>query len=88
MNVCIVCEFWVYGKAQNLWVPCQGSAVLFILRSRLLLSGVNRVQVVLSRFSVRLFCFVQAKSLCRYACMYFLADIVFVCVDVMAMSSA
>ena len=37
-----------------------GSAVLFILRSRLLLysagSGVTRVQVVLSGFSVRLFC--------------------------------
>ena len=36
------------------------SAVLFICRSRLLLysagSGVNRVQVVLSGFSVRLFC--------------------------------
>ena len=36
------------------------SAVLFILRSRLLLyfagSGVNRVQVVLSGFSVRLLC--------------------------------
>ena len=41
------------------------SAVLFICRSRLLLysagSGVNRVQVVLSGFSVRLFCFAQAK---------------------------
>ena len=40
-------------------------ALLFIFRSRLLLysawSGVNRVQVVLSGFSVRLFCFVQAK---------------------------
>ena len=38
----------------------MGSAVLFILRSRLLLysawSGVNRVQVVLSGFSVILFC--------------------------------
>ena len=36
------------------------SAVLFILRSRLLLysagSGVNRVQVVLSGFSVTMFC--------------------------------
>ena len=36
------------------------SAVLFILRSRLLLhsagSGVNRVHIVLSGFSVRLFC--------------------------------
>ena len=38
----------------------MGRAGLFILRSRLLLysagSGVNRVQVVLSGFSVRLFC--------------------------------
>ena len=43
------------------------SAVLFILRSRLLGLysagfGVNRVQVVLSGFSVRLFCFVKAKT--------------------------
>ena len=66
--------------------------VLFIFRSGLLLysawSGVNRVQVVLSGFSVRLFCFVQAKTLCRYGCMYFLAALVLVCVDVMVMSSA
>ena len=38
----------------------MGSAVLFILRSRLLLysagSGVNRAQVVLYGFSMRLFC--------------------------------
>ena len=34
-------------------------------------SGVNRVHVVLSGFSVRLFCFVQAKTLCSYGCMYF-----------------
>ena len=70
----------------------MGSEVLFILRSRLLLysagSGVNRVQVVLSGFSVRLFCFVQAKTLCGYGCMYFLAKLVLVCVDVMVMSSA
>ena len=50
------------------------SVLLFIFRSRLLLysagSGVNRVQVVLSGFSVRLFCFVQAKTLCRYGYMY------------------
>ena len=43
-------------------------------------SGVNRVQVVLSGFSMRLFCFVQAKTFCRYGCIYFLA--VLVCVDV------
>ena len=46
------------------------SAVLFNFRSRLLLysagSGVNRVQVLLSGFSVGLFCFVHAKSFCRY----------------------
>ena len=70
----------------------MGSAVLFILRSRLLLystgSGVNRVQVVLSGLSVRLFCVVQAKTLCRDGCMYFLAALVLVCVDVMVMSSA
>ena len=49
------------------------SAVLFIFRSRLLLyssgSVVNRVQVVLFGFNVRLFCFVQATTLCRYGCM-------------------
>ena len=49
-------------------------AVLFIIRSRLLIysagSGVNRVQVVLSEFSVRFLCFVQARTLCRYGCMY------------------
>ena len=44
----------------------MGSAFLFIVRSRLLVysagSGVNRVQVVLSGFNKRLFCFVQAKK--------------------------
>ena len=65
----------------------MGSAVLFILSSRLLVysagSGVNRVQVVLSGFSKRLFCCVQAKTVCTYGCMYFLAAVVLVCVDVM-----
>ena len=60
----------------------MGSALLFIVRSRLLVysagSGVNRVQVVLSGFNKRLFCFVQAKTLCRYGCMYFLAALVLV----------
>ena len=66
--------------------------MLFILRSRLLLysagSGVNRVKVLLSGFSVRLFCFVQAKTLCGYGCMYFLSALVLVSVDVMMMLSA
>ena len=71
------------------WVA-MGSAVLFIFRSRLLLysarSRVNRVQVVLSGFSARLFCCVRAKTLCRYGCVYFLAVLVLVCVDVIVMS--
>ena len=53
-------------------------------RSKLLIysagSGVNRVQVVLSGFSVRLFCFVQANTLCRHGCMYLLAVLVLGCV--------
>ena len=48
----------------------------------------NRVQVVLSGFSMRLLCFVQAKFFCRYGCIYFLAALMLVCVDVDVMSSA
>ena len=70
----------------------MGSALMFIVRSRLLVysagSGVNKVQVVLSGFSKMVFCFFQAKTLCRYGCMYFLAALVLVCVDVIVMSSA
>ena len=69
----------------------MGSAVLFIWRPRLLLysagSGVNRVQVVLSGFSVRLFCFVQAKTLCMYGCMYFWTALDLVCVEVVMPSA-
>ena len=63
----------------------MGSALLCILRSRLLVysagCGMNRVQVVLSGFSMRFFCFVQAKPWCKYGCMYFLDALVLV--DVM-----
>ena len=63
------------------------SVVLFIFSFRFILysavSGVNRVQVVLFGISVRLLCFVQAKTVCRYGCMYVLAPFVLVCVDVM-----
>ena len=69
----------------------MGSAVLFILKSSLLIystwSGVNRVQVVLPGLSVRL-CLVHAKNVCRYGCMYFLTAVVLVCVDVTVMSFA
>ena len=65
-----------------------GSAMLCICRSRLLVysagSSVNRVQVVLSGFSMGLICFVQEKTLGMYGCMYFLAVLVLVCVDVMS----
>ena len=70
----------------------MGSALLFIVRSRLLVysagSGVNRVKVVLSGFSKRLFVLSRQKTLCRYGSMYFLAALVLVCVDVIVMSSA
>ena len=68
------------------WVLCASYGSL---SSGLLLysvgSVVNRVQVVLSGFSVRLLCFIQAKTLCRYDSMYYLAALVLVCVDVMVM---
>ena len=52
-------------KPRTFGCIAMGSTLLFIVRSRLLVysagSGVNRVQVVLSGFSKRLFCFVQAK---------------------------
>ena len=77
-------SFWSKVRPGTFGCVAMGSAVLFILRSRLLVysagSGVNRVQVVLSGFSVRLLCFVQAKSVCRHDCMYFFAALLFVCV--------
>ena len=69
----------------------MGRAVLFILGPRLLLysvvCGLNRVQIVLSVYGVRLLYFVQAQTLCRYGCMYFFAVLMLVGVDVMVMSS-
>ena len=84
----VSCESKVRHRACG--CVAMGSALLFIVKSRLLVysagSGVNRVHVVLSGFSKMLFCFVQAKTLCRYGCMYFLAALVLV--DVIVMSSA
>ena len=60
----------------------MGTALLLIFLVHSAGTGVNRVQVVLSGFSIRLFCFVQAKTLCRYGCKYFLAALVLECVDV------
>ena len=81
-----------FGCPEPLGALLRVVRLLFIVRSILLVysagSGVNRVQVVLSEFSKRVFCFVQAKTLCRYGCMYFLAAFVLVCVDVIVMSSA
>ena len=71
----------------------MASALLCIFRSRLLVYsagyGVNRVQVVLSGFSMRLFCFVQKHYVGMVVtCIYLLVALVLVCVDVMVMSSA
>ena len=66
-------------------------AVLFILRSRLLLysagSGVKSASCYVW-IKCEIDCFVLAKTLCRYGYMYLLAALVLVCVDVMVMSSA
>ena len=76
-------------RARTFGCVAMGSAVLFILSSRLFIySAGSGVQYVLSEFSVRLFCFVHAKTLCWYGCMYFLAEFVLVCVYVMVISSA
>ena len=67
-------------KPRTFGCVAKGSAVLFMLRSRLLShsagSRVNRVQIVLSEFSVRLFCLAQEKTSCRYGCRYILAALV------------
>ena len=72
-------------KPRTFVCVAKGSAVLLILRSRLLVyaaeSRVNRVQVLLSGFSVRLLCCVQGKTVG----MYFLDELVRVCVDLMVM---
>ena len=66
-------SFWSKCRPRTFGCVAMGSALLLIVRSRLLVysarSGVNRVHLVLSGFSKRLFCFVQAKTLCGYGCM-------------------
>ena len=78
---------WEISRLYTFGCVAMGSAVLFILRSRLFLysegSRVNRVQAVLSGFNVRWLCFVQAETVCRYGWMHFLAALVLV--DVMVM---
>ena len=39
------------------------------------------MHVLLSGFSMRLFGFDHAKTLCRYGCMYLLAALAHVCLD-------
>ena len=67
-------------------------ALPWLVQCRLLIysagSGVHRVQVILSGVIVRLFCFDQTNTLCRYGWIHFFAAIVLVCVDVMVMSAA
>ena len=89
MAVCAVVSFGSKVRPRTFGCVAMGSALFCICRSRLLVysagSGVNIVQVVLSGLSMRLFCFVQAKTFCRYGCIYLLAALMLVCVDVMVM---
>ena len=69
---CLNCEVWscrclcMGSMSGSECRCCMFMFVLFIMRSRLVLysagSLVNRVQVILFGISVRLFCFVQAKT--------------------------
>ena len=58
-------SFWSTVRPRTFGCIAMGSALLFIVRSRLFVysagSGVNRVHVVLSGVSKRLYCFVQEK---------------------------
>ena len=69
LTVFVNCLVSVWSKVRPITFGCVVQ-YCFIFRSRLLLYsagyGVNRVEVVLSRFSVRLFCLVQATTLCIY----------------------
>ena len=60
---CVCCGSMV--RLRTFGCVAMGSTLLFVFRSILLVysavSGVNRVQVVLSGFSIKLFCFVQAN---------------------------
>ena len=93
LRMCVLYVSFGYKvRPRTFGCVAMGSAGVFIFRSRSLCysagSGLNRVKVVLFGFSVRLFCFVKAKTLCRYSCMFFLAALVFVCIDVIVMSFA
>ena len=85
-------SFWSKLRPRTFRCVSMGSAVLFILRSRLLLysagSGSEHCACSLFGFSVILFCFVQANTLCRYGCMYLLAVLVLVCLDVISSAQA
>ena len=88
MNMCVLyVGFGFKVMPRTYECVAMGSAVVFILRSRLLLYYAGS-GVFFSGFSVRLFSFFQANPLCKYGCMYVLAALVIVCVDVMVMSSA
>ena len=73
-NVCVVCKFGVKCYSNIFLVFFMNSDVLSICRCILMLyyagSGVNNVQVVLSRLNIRLLSFVHVCNCCRYCCMY------------------
>ena len=80
------CVFCLFSEASSCRCSCMGSMSVLscrFLKSRLLVypagSGMNRMQAVLSVFSVRLLCFVQTKTVCMYGCMHLFAALVCVC---------
>ena len=59
------------------------SVCMFIVSKALLISSATVIVHAGEAISVRLFCFVQAKTLCKYGYMYFFAALVFVFVFVL-----
>ena len=61
-----VCDAWIC-RCSCVGSMSVSSCICCIFASCMLLysagSGVNRAQVILSAFSVRVFCFIQAKTL-------------------------
>ena len=83
--MCCIVSFGSKVRARTFGCIAMGSAVVYFKVQIILYSarsGVNRVQVVLSGFSVRLFRFAKAKTVCRYGSMYLLTALVRV--DVMS----
>ena len=82
--LCLYCEAW------SCRCSCMGSVSDLACRCCMFVSCVHTVAILNAAFCMTcsLLMMVEDATLCRYGCMYFLAALVLVCVDVIVMSSA